>query len=134
MPVDRPTVPKADVASNKSCRNVRSGSRRHRMNVPPASTNADSSVTIKAFWTTSPATVRPRNAVGIRPVAALRVACRRANSVVVFMPPPVEPGDAPTNIEKDQNKQAGVSERTDRIGGKTGRYSRNALKEIRPAM
>ena len=31
--------------------------------------------------------------------------------------------------EKDQNKQAGVSERTDRIGGKTGRSSRNALKE-----
>ena len=110
MPVDRPTVPKADVASNKSCRNVRSGSRRHRMNVPPHTTNADSSVTIKAFWTTSPATVR-RNAVGIRPVAALRVACRRANSVVVFMPPPVEPGDAPTNMRRIKtNRPASVNE------------------------
>ena len=53
MPVERPTVPNADVTSNKICIKEYSGSQTHSARVPRLTTSRDKKATIKAFDMTS---------------------------------------------------------------------------------
>lgn len=90
--MDNPTVPNADVTSNSNCIKVQSGSRIHSKNVPMHTTNAESSVTIKALLMTSVGIFRLKAVQGLF-VATLFIACINAKNVVIFIPPPVEPGE-----------------------------------------
>ena len=49
MPVDRPTIPKAEVISNKISSKGTAGSRIHMKNVPRHTTRADRAVTMAAL-------------------------------------------------------------------------------------
>ena len=60
-------------------------------------------------------------------VIRLLTDCIRAKKVLVLIPPPVDPGEAPININIVKVKRA--LKLSDRISGEACRPCRNALKE-----
>ena len=97
IPSVRPTVPTAEALSN---RHVSSGSfSTALMTIPPERNRVIySRNTVTAFFTVSSAMRRPKK----RPFSCRwKIAAAQATStasVVVFMPPAVEPGEPPTSI------------------------------------
>ena len=73
-------------------------------------TKALSSMMVKAFSTTSCGRVR-LYAPGLRFVTMPRTAMSSVNIVLVLIPPPVDPGDAPMNIKRvSTNSPADVND------------------------
>ena len=97
MPVERPTVPNADTVSNSSFINSVCGSSTHSKNVEVHTTPEASKVMTNALRTISDERVRLNAAQGLL-VDADKTACINTKKVVVLIPPPVDPGDAPINI------------------------------------
>ena len=97
MPVESPTVPNADTSSNNSWIKLYSGSKMHRRNVPIQTSSMERSDIMKALETASPAMLR-RNAPICFLVNKHLTSCIRTKKVLVLMPPPVDPGEAPINI------------------------------------
>ena len=94
MPVERPTVPKAETSSNRSWRKVYSGSRMHSKKVQAHTSSRDSMVMRNALARASMGMLR-RKALMCRLVKRLRTSCISTKKVVVLIPPPVDPGEAP---------------------------------------
>ena len=98
IPVDSPTVAKALIASKRTSRSgfcsVLNRSKAKADTVPMESTS-----TVRAFWTVSHGNVRLNTSTCSRRLRLVLTAVQRTAAVVVLMPPPVEPGEAPTNMQ-----------------------------------
>ena len=97
IPVDSPTVPNAEITSNKSWIKVQSGSRIHIRNVAMQTTPRDRIVTRYALERFSGEMFLRKELRG-RFTKILLAACTSTKKVLVLIPPPVDPGDAPMNI------------------------------------
>ena len=97
IPVDSPTVPKALTVSNSNFIKSSSGSAMHIRKVC-TQTTASASMAMRNAWDTTSVGIRRLNALQCLFVAALNMLFISTKVVVVLIPPPVEPGDAPRNI------------------------------------
>ena len=97
MPVDRPTVPKALVISNRASGKATSGSSTSISQVQPI-TSVRASRAITADLRNSSPGMDYLKAFSCLLVAEERMPRNSTKKVVVLMPPPVEPGEAPMNI------------------------------------
>ena len=97
IPVERPTVPNALVISKRASRNETSGSKIRRSQVL-VRTSASAKSVITAALRKRFLGIEYLNAFSERFVAAEIIPQKRTNTVVVLIPPPVEPGEAPINI------------------------------------
>ena len=97
---DTPTVPIALAASNQmSAREKRLPSIKEMTSVPSSCTVRNSIITASALRTVSAGRVRLAARTSLSPRITLTIRKNSAAAVVVFTPPPVEAGDAPTNIK-----------------------------------
>lgn len=90
MPVDKPTVPKADTTSKSTCINEYSGSIILIKNVSTHIKESAKNVIMNAFVTTS-CGMRLLKAQQCLFVAILYALLNKVNAVVVLIPPPVDP-------------------------------------------
>lgn len=97
IPVDNPTVPKALVTSNSNCINELSGSNIHKIKVPIITTKKARITRLNAFHITLTGNFL-LNAPQCLLVELAYKLLAIIKAVVVFTPPPVDPGDAPINI------------------------------------
>ena len=97
IPVESPAVLNADVTSNISCIKSYSGSNTHIKNVAVHKMPTYNTVIINAFEIFSSDMLR-RKACADFFLPKHFKACIITKMVVVFAPPPVEPGEAPMNI------------------------------------
>jgi hypothetical protein len=98
-PIERPTVPKAEVTSKSTGSSARRSWYSNTSAIPLTSRN-ESSVTLKALVTFSSVRRRWKTRTSGRPVSAVQTESASVPAVVVFTPPPVLPGEAPTNISR----------------------------------
>ena len=98
MPVDKPTVPNADISSNNKLRKLLSGSVIERINVEIKISEIENNAIEYALLIVSLEMVCFTISTFFRPLIVLIAERRITEKVVVFIPPPVEPGEAPTNI------------------------------------
>lgn len=99
IPVDNPTVPKAETASNSKERkdlssNISKRRKRKENAIVALTTRA------RALYTTELGMVLLKVSMSSLPLKMLFRERRRIANVEVFIPPPVEPGEAPMNIRK----------------------------------
>ena len=99
IPVESPTVPKADVTSNISGRKAVCGSKMHRRKVPAHTTSRERKAMRYAFEIPSAGIVRRKAPNGFF-VMRLLTDWIRTKKVLVLIPPPVEPGEAPMNMRR----------------------------------
>lgn len=104
MPVVRPTVPKAEVTSNSSGRKP-AFSVRVRINVTAVIKIRAAKMTQKAFIESIMGSVRLKTTKLSLPVINPQREVTAIPKVVVLIPPPVEPGDAPMNIRMITKKR-----------------------------
>ena len=97
MPVVRPTVPIAEKLSNSISRRGSAGSRTDST-VVTVTVHIKPSEMIPNDLCIIPSGIRLPNALASRPVEWDTRDLISAKKVVVFIPPPVDPGDAPINI------------------------------------
>ena len=95
--MDSPTVPNAEITSNRSWMKVQSGSRIHIRNVAMQTTPMDRIVTTYALERFS-GEIFLRKELNGRFTKMLLADWTSTKKVLVLIPPPVDPGDAPTNI------------------------------------
>lgn len=98
MPVDKPTVPKADISSNKRFTKLLPGSVIERKNVEIKIREIENKAIEKAFLIVSLEMVCLTISTLFRPFIVLIAERKITEKVVVFIPPPVDPGEAPINI------------------------------------
>ena len=98
IPVDKPTVPNADISSNKRLIKLLSGSVIDNINVEIKISEIENNAIEKALLMGSPEIVCFTISTFFRPLIVLKAERSITEKVVVFIPPPVEPGDAPMNI------------------------------------
>jgi hypothetical protein len=98
IPVDKPTVPNADISSNKRLIKLLSGSVIDNINVEIKISEIENNAIEKALLMVSPEIVCFTISTFFRPLIVLKAERSITEKVVVLIPPPVEPGDAPMNI------------------------------------
>ena len=98
IPVDKPTVPNADISSNRRLIKLLSGSVIDNINVEMKISEIENNAIENALLMVSPEIVCFTISTFFRPLIVLKAERSITEKVVVFIPPPVEPGDAPMNI------------------------------------
>ncbi len=91
--MDKPTVPNADVVSNKTVRKS-AFSVIQRIIVAPRTRKTAAKVIVSALCTLLSSTRCLKNTTSRRPRIIAQTAPRSVTKVVVLIPPPVEPGEA----------------------------------------
>lgn len=99
MPVESPTVPNADAASNTASPKLISGSITQSSN-ETNKTSINAKVAMKKAFSMVSLGMRFLNAAGCLLVDVASSDFKITKAVVVFIPPPVEPGEAPTIISR----------------------------------
>ena len=97
IPVESPTVPNAETTSNRTCIKLYCGSMTQSRKLPTHTTDIDKSVMMEALATV-PLEIALRNAPTCFLLNMALASWIRTKNVVVLIPPPVDPGDAPINI------------------------------------
>ena len=97
MPRDKPTVPKADTTSNKVSRILKSSVSKREKVKRKIRMQEEKKIRI-LFLITSSDTVLLKRLMVFFPFKVARILRIKTKKVVVFIPPPVEPGEAPMNI------------------------------------
>ncbi len=102
MPVESPTVPKADTISNKElikgvC------SKAIRMVVATTTIVTPSTIKVNAFKTVCIGILFLNKMVSLEPLICDKTAINIIPKVVTLTPPAVEPGEPPINIRKTEN-------------------------------
>lgn len=109
IPVERPTVPNAETTSNNSCIKLYSGSSTHIKNVATHTTVPESIVIINAFEIFC-SDIFLWNACTVPFVHVPLIFWNMIKNVLVLIPPPVDPGEAPINIRiHSTNRPASVN-------------------------
>ncbi|MNG03990.1 hypothetical protein D3C84_870940 [compost metagenome] len=103
IPVDKPTVPNAEVASNSNRRNSRSSVAESSI-VTVMTSSSEIIVMVNALKIRSRARRYLNSTISSLPRIIAMTAPISVVNVVVLMPPPVEPGDAPINIRMTMKK------------------------------
>jgi len=98
MPVDKPTVPNADISSNKRLIKLLPGSVIASTNVEMKIREIENKAIEKALLIVSLEIVCLTISTLFLPFIVLIAERKITEKVVVFIPPPVDPGEAPTNI------------------------------------
>jgi hypothetical protein len=98
MPVERPTVLSAEIASNARPRKGSSGSESESAKITSNAAARYSRNTLIAVRTTRRGIERPCASTDSWPTSIARSVCNSTPKVTVFTPPPVETGPAPTTI------------------------------------
>jgi hypothetical protein len=98
MPTDKPTVPKAEISSNNKLRKFLSGSVIASINVEINMSEIENIAIEKALLIVSFEIECLTISTFFRPLIVLIAERRITEKVVVLIPPPVDPGDAPINI------------------------------------
>ena len=98
IPVERPTVPNADISSKSRARKLLSGSVIESTNVEIKISEMENKAIEYALLIVSLEMVCLTISTFLRPLMVLMAERRITENVVVFIPPPVEPGDAPINM------------------------------------
>ena len=98
IPVDKPTVPKAEISSKSRLRKLLSGSVIERIKVDINISEIEKRAMEYALLMVLLETVCLTISTFLRPLMVLIAERRITEKVVVLIPPPVEPGEAPINI------------------------------------
>lgn len=106
IPVDSPTVPNAETTSNK-IETKPNFSVIESKNVEIKIRKIDVVKTRKDFFIEMVSTHLPKIVTSSLPFIQLLILSKIMVKVVVFMPPPVPPGDAPTNIKNIVKRRVG---------------------------
>jgi len=103
IPVLKPTVPNADITSNKT--SFKEYLSNASIPIVEIIINAIAVIVkVKALYVNLEGSFLLSNVTSLLPLMELKTPAATATKVVVFMPPPVPPGDAPINIRKARKK------------------------------
>src|SRR5699024_3533618 len=97
IPVESPTVPNADTSSKSRCTKLHSGSVMQSRKVPAHTSSTERSEIVQAFERASEGMLRRKAPICFL-VNRLLTCCIKTKKVLVLIPPPVDPGEAPINI------------------------------------
>jgi len=124
IPVVRPTVPNAEIASKSASFNEHLSNTRSPIVDNIINTRAVS-VSVKALYMALSGSLLFKRLTLFLPLIELTPAAVTVTKVVVFMPPPVPPGEAPINIRRERKKRVKESRKGEKrernIGKGTGK-------------
>lgn len=105
IPVLKPTVPNADTTSNKTSCKCKEYLSNTSIPIVEIIINAVAAIVrVKALYIKLEGSFLLSNVTSLLPLMELKPPAVTATKVVVFMPPPVPPGDAPMNIRRVRKK------------------------------
>lgn len=108
IPVELPTVAKADTSSKAKCSSGKLGSVNDSMSVPRKTTESEKRKIENALYSKSLGMVCLKTSTCFFPRIVAMADRKMAAKVVVLIPPPVPPGEAPININKRNINKVGV--------------------------
>jgi hypothetical protein len=111
IPVDNPTVPKAEISSKRRPRKLLSGSVTDKAKVEINLSEIEKRAIEYALLIVSPEIVCLTISTFFLPFIVLMADRRITEKVVVLIPPPVDPGEAPTNIRNIMKIRIGCPKR-----------------------